>query len=498
MDVIRFKHKKRWQLVAIFLLSPLIIQISQAVATTAGPGLPGVLVISNGDPRFQETFLMDLCAWLEGRFLVEVSCQFSAGEGQALELSAFSYVIYYGLDASTPPGGTLIDQLGSWLNGSPQRRLAWLNYHGEKFDFSPWGFTVSGRDLEDGAGKLLYFGRRAVEFELPHAVVKPALWLNRQAEISALAPRREAEPLPVMLNGTAVNGSEVMYVGYAPTAYLTPLGAQLPFMDVMHRFFGVTAASHKNAFLRLEDVSCRTPRDKLLAAASLLRSGSVPFTAAVIPVFREGSTFICSISHDRAFRRVLLQALGLGNRNSLVLHGWSHQYKGVTAEDSEFLDSTTGRFLTVPEVRERVANALAEMRRSGLLVNSRVVAWETPHYAQSPEVCEQVLEVVFKVIFQDPCWNSTLAFLPYAMRHNGVVWLPTFLGFISEPAAESVARIKLYAEKLAGLKYNVEVGLFIHPAIVEPAVIGEVVGYLQSLGWQFNALSDRWVWPTVR
>jgi len=77
------------------------------------------------------------------------------------------------------------------------------------------------------------------------------------------------------------------------------------------------------------------------------------------------------------------------NGGTIVMHGVTHQYRGITAVDYEFWDETTNRAIreeTVEGITRKLDMEFQEFMKNGLYP----LVWETPHYTASTKLYETV------------------------------------------------------------------------------------------------------------
>ena len=215
--------------------------------------------------------------------------------------------------------------------------------------------------------------------------------------------------------------------------------------------------------------------------ADLLRSKSVPFALATIPVWTDPLGYFSSgtpVTHRLAdganpiavnFRDALRDAATNGGQ--IIVHGYTYQYNqtnnpgsGVSGYDYEFWRRNNSPAISepVPEdsvtwVSHRLAMAKHEFDRSGL----PWVAWETPHHLES-ELDYRVMAANFPLLVQrvfyfatdyEPATNSShyaQQFFPYVTNRDfhGSKLIPENLGYYNPPARPPADIIRVARKNL--------------------------------------------------
>ncbi len=137
---------------------------------------------------------------------------------------------------------------------------------------------------------------------------------------------------------------------------------------------------------------------------------------------------------------------------TVVMHGGTHQYKGVTAADFEFWDEGTAQPIkddSAEYILRKVTMGLNECLRNGIYP----VVWETPHYAGSQLTYDTVAKVFSSAMEQRLAINHAdySQFFPYIIENDlhGQKIYPENIGFVPQdpddpglPAREVQAMLK--------------------------------------------------------
>ncbi len=192
------------------------------------------------------------------------------------------------------------------------------------------------------------------------------------------------------------------YVADIPFSYISEEDRYLVIADLLFDVLGVNYAQTKRALVRIEDVDATADPADLRRVADLLSGQGVPFSVAVIPMYRDplgkynggiAESLNMSKSPDVVAALKYMQSKG----GELVMHGTTHQhgtdanpYNAVTGDDFEFFRVTENLDHTLTYVgplsddstarcQDTVKKGMAELQRAGLAV----IGFEAPHYAAS-------------------------------------------------------------------------------------------------------------------
>jgi len=446
------------------------------------------LIVTSRRTELTEPFVSKLAVWLEAAYRTRVQTLYQEGIFQSYRSGLYKdydVLIYYATDYQQPPPPELIVDIFEG-EGITKRKVIWIGYHLDKVQayLSLYGLSYGGLSTGKGPGKLLYLDT-GVSYDLftPDRISVEV----RSDELARV--RATVDGAPIIVSAKQIyhpeDGECFYFVGFHPTAYLADrFGAHLVFLDILNEVYGIERG--KIALVRLEDINATTDPQELLSITAYLRSEGVPFTLALIPVYVGEDGTAIRLSRDRAFRIMVKNALLDGGE--LVLHGDTHQYDGVTAEDYEFWDEKTNTPIDGADYAEqRVADALMEIEFAGL--RPYLVGWETPHYTAGEEAYA-VFERYFELMYEDPRWGYDLKFTPYPVETENNLYVPTNLGYVRMESPDAdVAMILQEAALLAGLKHGALASFFYHPFIGLERLKAIIQG-LKEQGWTFKPVSS--------
>ncbi|HVN95070.1 MAG TPA: DUF2334 domain-containing protein [Syntrophorhabdaceae bacterium] len=276
-------------------------------------------------------------------------------------------------------------------------------------------------------------------------------------------------------------------VADVPFAYIGDKDRYLAFCDLMHDMLGVHHGSSHRALIRLEDVTPDEEPEVLRRAVNTLIKEDIPFQISLVPVFVDpGSRREVRLSESPQIVDILKDATARGA--TLVLHGYTHQYRGVTPDDFEFWDGfrNAPRADDSPElVREKLNGALEECFRSGLYP----VAWETPHYAASPADYVEFARVfsTFNEETMIDLQGSQQSFPFATVDTRGLYIIPENIGYLPQenPSPETLIE---NARGMLVVRDGIA-SAFVHD-FLDPRLLQETVRGIKKLGYKFVSLSD--------
>lgn len=450
---------------------------------------PKTLIVTTDREEFAEPFTTKIAVWLRAVFSVEVQVVTQnklVGEDLASILDGSDVIIYYGLDYDRPPPQGFIDYSFRLVEAGAAR-LVWIGCHGDKLRgyLELYGMSYGGVMINDSPpAQVLY-----VDTSTNYDILNQHLFLLQFSSLQSGLSRARATVggKPVVLSGRHgerfQDGPGFYFFGFHPTSYLARGGAHLIFLDLMHEVYGIRRDKH--ALLRLEDVSAVTSPEQLLEISRYLGETGRPFTISLIPFYLGSDGRLTPLREEVD----LLEAIGISleHGGEIVIHGATHQYKGITGVDSEFWDEEREAPIDdINYVRSRVQLALAEIKANGFL--DKVVGWETPHY-RAGEMGYAFFEGQFDLIYEEPHWNYDLQFLPYPIIRTDSVYIPTNLGYYHGGLSNQIGTKLEQAAKVFGLQYGGVVSFFYHPWLgVEKLKLW--INGLTEQGWEFSLASS--------
>jgi uncharacterized protein YdaL len=186
-------------------------------------------------------------------------------------------------------------------------------------------------------------------------------------------------------------------VADSPFSYSAENDRYLAFCDVLHDILGIQHADDHPAILRIEDLNAMSIPTDLEMTLAVIRKHKIPFSFGFVPMYvnpEERTEF--RLADKSEVVDELLKYMRAGGVP--VLHGYTHQYRGITTDDYEFWDDLSDRPVRGDSeafATHRITEAIKESMNLGIYP----VTWETPHYAASP-IDYQVFHRFFNTVFE--------------------------------------------------------------------------------------------------
>ena len=185
------------------------------------------------------------------------------------------------------------------------------------------------------------------------------------------------------------------------------------------------------------------------------------------------------------------------NGGTIVMHGVTHQYKGVTAVDYEFWDDNTGGPIkgeTEEADARKIEMGIQEFMKNDLYP----LVWETPHYTASftlyktvakyfSTACEQRLSI------EDADFSQ---FFPYIINKDlfGQTIYPENLGYVPlnpDKAASRASVDELLKNAKAQLYIRDGIATAFFHAFLDLDLLKQLADGLEELGYTFSRYAGR-------
>ncbi|HUN64621.1 MAG TPA: DUF2334 domain-containing protein [Bacteroidota bacterium] len=287
-----------------------------------------------------------------------------------------------------------------------------------------------------------------------------------------------------------IRSGNFLYFADSPFASATETDRYIYFADLLHDILGEQHEESHRALLRIEDVDVFENPSRLRDIADLLYSKHIPFLVGIIPFFVDpGQDIRLSLSDKPEFVDALHYMIARGA--TIVMHGKTHQYLGVTATDYEFWDGSLDKKIKNDSreyVEKKLRAGLEECWKNDIFP----LIWETPHYTASqldysvfPEFFSTAMEQ--RLVIDNSDYSQ---YFPYIIEKDlfGQRILPENLGYIPLDSNADVEEKAVHALiRGARAQLNVRDGFascFIHP-FIDQRYMEEYVDSIQDLGYTF-------------
>jgi hypothetical protein len=189
---------------------------------------------------------------------------------------------------------------------------------------------------------------------------------------------------------------------------------------------------------------------------------------------------------------------------TIVLHGVTHQYKGISAEDYEFWDDQTDKPIpneTTLDISKKIEAGINECTKNGIYP----LLWETPHYAASIATYQVVSKYFSTSIERRQVANDSDAgqFFPYLINKDtyGQKIYPEDLGYL--PTFQQKDSFELYIQNIienAKSILNVRDGFasFYFHSHLNPDYLKQIVEGISNLGFSFVDLRKETNWVKTK
>jgi uncharacterized protein YdaL len=405
------------------------------------------------------------------------------------DMKKYPYTFLAGCQASyTLPDSLLEEILAS------KDRFFWIGNHIEqllkkdrdrKLDMESGGI-VEGFPVVTYKGTALARGNPFIN------VIKT----GKKTRVHAWASRSEGEErIPYIMQS-----ENFWYIADLPFSYVQGIDRYLAFCDILHDFLGEIHKTKYLATVRIEDVNPTSDPEKIRDIAEILFALKVPFQISIVPVHIDPAT---EQEIPLSSRPRLVGALkySTARGGTLVLHGYTHQYKGASTLDSEFWDEEAGRPVRddSPQfVEKRLKAAIDECFRCNLYP----LAWETPQYVASMVDYRTIARHFStvserRIFFNQYSLNQSFPFVIEKDIYGQRV-IPEYLGYVPYVAKEGGQDIAAEKDEAAKIVKNAKdmrclrdcvAGFFFHP-FLEPSILKEMVTDLKGAGFEFLDVRD--------
>ncbi len=227
------------------------------------------------------------------------------------------------------------------------------------------------------------------------------------------------------------------------------------------------------ALVRLEDVNPASDMTSLEDCIELLKSKDIPFSIALIPIYKNPKQNITICLSERPELVQIIKDSGA----TIVLHGCTHQYDGETGNDFEFWDEILNQPIAINNTEyatSKIELALGELKKCGLSAE----IWETPHYTSTYEVAKAVSRYFSRT------YEGTSDKL--VINEFGQIVVPTNLYYVKgEQPVISVFEMLKEAEDVSSNNDKETVASFHYHPFLGPDYLRMLIGGLRKQGYIF-------------
>ena len=485
-----------------FVLIILVVLLSCFVfppsARTDAPAQKNVLIMFDGNTDLRNTAMADgrqlatLLGHFNTRFTIKGVNEYTAGE-----MKLYDCTFYIGFEARNEVPATFAQDVLSL-----DKRIFWLNTGFEDFSRrfpvgKHFGFSVSHLDSLTKFD-VVRFGNKTFSKGEPNLNVVN-ITDRRQVNVMATAysSTRKRELPYIVVSGN------LTYIADTPFATTGMPDRYVLFADLLHDFLGENHEESHSALIRIEDVSPLDNPDHLREIADILSARGIPFLVGVIPFYVDPGQGIRVSLSDKPDLVDALKYM-VHNGATIVMHGVTHQYKGVTAADFEFWDESTMKPIkgqTVDAITRKLEAGIQEFMKNGLYP----LVWETPHYAGSFLLYQTVSKYFSSAMEQRlslediECPQS----FPYIINNDlfGQRLYPENLGYVPLDPDKRISETYVQ-DIIKGAKVNLSVrdgfaSCFFH-SFLDLDLLKQLVDGVQALGYKYIDLTEQTNWVKTK
>jgi uncharacterized protein YdaL len=413
------------------------------------------------------------------------------------EMYNYEYIFYNGFRAVNPVPAKFADDVMRM-----DKRIIWLSTGFREFSSRPgvaekFGFVVTSVDSVSRFNAVKFNQHLFVKGE-PNINVVQLARKNPAVVVATASSSRTRKELPYI-----VQRGLFTYFADSPFSYADEGSTYLLFADMLHDILQEQHEESHSALIRIEDVNPMENPEKLREIADLLSSRNIPFLVGVIPFYVNPNENVRVSLSDKPDVVDALKYM-VQNGGTIVMHGVTHQYKGVTASDFEFWDENTNSVIkgeTAEGIAHKLETGIQEFMKNGLYP----LVWETPHYTASFLLYQTVAKYFStameqRLAIEDFDYGQ---FFPYVIHKDlfGQTIYPENLGYVplDPDRAKSEASVRAI---LDGARNNLYVrdgfaSNFFH-AFVDLDLLAEIVDSIQAMGYTYMDMRDQTHWVKMK
>jgi uncharacterized protein YdaL len=269
----------------------------------------------------------------------------------------------------------------------------------------------------------------------------------------------------------------------SPFSYSSENDRYLALADILHDILGIQHAERHPAILRVEDLNAMSEPDELAQTIKVIHKYHIPFAFGFVPTYINPQERI-ELRMSEKPEIVSWLKTYVNEGGTPILHGFTHQYRGVTTDDYEFWDDLGDRPIR-GDSEAFVARRLEEAIKESMGMGLYPVAWETPHYAASA-LDYRVMHRFFDTVFERRLAGNHLdsdQYFPYPIVDlYGQFVIPENLAYVPIDAPSS--KPILAAADAAWVVRDGYGSFFFHP-FMKPEILDEIISGIKQRGYTF-------------
>lgn len=457
-----------------------------------------ILILAQGNTDLRNFAMGDArqLGALLGHFNTETTIK-GVNDYKSKELNNYDYTFYIGFYVKNSVPQRFLDDVIK-----TDKPVIWLNTGMIEFSKSynlksKYGFSVSRIDSLS-------------EFDIVRSNKKSFTKGETKNNIIDISDRKKVEVLATATSTKKrletpyiIRSQNLLYFADCPFSYANETDRYLLFADMLHDILHEEHETSHSAILRIEDINPTDSPDKIRDVVDVLSERGIPFLIGVIPFYvnpGDGTRLSLSDKPD------LVDAIkyAVKNGGSIVMHGSTHQYRGITASDFEFWDENTDKPIknqNEADIRKKIEMGIQEFMKNGLYP----IAWETPHYTASFLLYKTIGSYFSASVEQRLALENSeySQYFPYIINKDlfGQKIYPENLGYIPLDKDINVSR-KYVQNIIKGAKTNLNVrdgfaACFFH-SFLDVELLKELVDGIRGLGYTYIDLKDQNNWVKTK
>ncbi|MDR3611073.1 MAG: polysaccharide deacetylase family protein [Ignavibacteriaceae bacterium] len=458
-----------------------------------------VLILTEGNTDLKSFAFADgrQLAQLMGHFNTKTTLK-GVNQYSKNELNNFDFIFYIGYKLKDKvPDFFLNDVL------STTKPVTWMYTGFLEFSKSYnlkkiFGFTVTEYDSTAGFDIVKSNGKTFTKGDVHTSIINISDKKGVQILATAYSTKKKKETPYI------VKSKNLIYVADSPFAYADENDRYLLFADMLHDILGEYHKDSHSALIRIEDVSPMDNPDKLRDIADLLSEKGIPFLVGVIPFYVDPGAGVRISLSDKPDLVDALKYI-VKNGGTIVMHGITHQYKGITASDFEFWDESTNKPIkdeTEASISRKIELGIQEFMKNGLYP----MIWETPHYTASFQLYKTISKYFSTAMEQRLAIEDYdhSQYFPYIINQDlfGQKIIPENLGYVPYDQNNKSVSQKAVQDILKGAKTNLYVrdgfaSCFFHD-FLDLDLLKELVEGITALGYTYIDLRDETNWVKLK
>jgi len=415
----------------------------------------------------------------------------------AHDINDYDYIFYIGYHQSNHVPAAFLQDITTtnksviWINNG------FLEFSESKNTQKQYGFKVTQFDKTSGfdhvrSGNKL-FTKGIPDINLIQISDKKIV----QVLATAFSSRTKKETPYIVKSGN------LLYISDSPFQTSTETDRYLLFADMLHDILNEPHQEAHQAIIRIEDVTAMDDPDKLRDIADILSERNIPFLVGVVPFYVNPSEGM-RVSLSEKPEVVDALKYMVENGGTIVMHGVTHQYRGISTDDFEFWDGMSKKPIkdeNEADITHKLEMGIEELMKNGLFP----VLWETPHYTASFLTYQTVSKFFSTAIEQrlsieDADYSQ---YFPYIIQKDqfGQKIYPENLGYV--PLNPNFDTSKTYVKRIldnARVNLNVRDGFascFFHSFLNLNLLISLVDG-IQEMGFTFIDVCQQKNWVKTK